>query len=53
MVDSRNFTLAEIIGVGGRGKGYGKNSRLGMKGNQCTIQSHMIEHSILITAVKH
>jgi len=51
MVDSRNFTLAELIAVGGRGKGHDKNSHLGMKGNQWAIQSDMIEHSI--TAEKH
>lgn len=36
MVDSGNFifTLAELIAAGGRGKGYDKNSHLGVKVNQ-------------------
>lgn len=32
MVDSGHFTLAELIAVDGRSKGYDMNSHLGAKG---------------------
>lgn len=54
MVDSGNFifTLPELIAVDGRGKGYDKNSHLGVKVNKWAVQSDITEHSILTTAIK-
>lgn len=41
MVDSGNFTLAELMAADGRSKGYDNNSHLGAKGAE---ELDMIEH---------